>query len=151
MRVGGVIFQVEGVAGTTVPAVSRTETVKLYVPTVVGVPLRTPVPDPIAIPGGSPPAERKNVYDGTPPEAVNGADVTGTLTGEGGRTGAVIVSPGGVIFQVEGVAGATVPAVSRTEIVKLYVPTTVGVPLRTPVPDPIAIPGGSPPAERKNV
>jgi hypothetical protein len=139
-----VIFQVEGDPVAIVPAVSRTEIVKVYSPTLVGVPLRMPV-DSIAIPGGSPPEETKNVYGGIPPEAASATGVIGTLTGEGGRTGGAIVKGSGLTVNERAGVLAVRPSISITPTTKVKEPVSVGVPPKTPVVELSNIPFGSDP------
>jgi hypothetical protein len=138
----GVMVQVEGGAAATASAISPAEIVKLYDPIFVGVPLRMPVVAPIVIPGGSAPAETKNEYGGTPPDAVNGADVTGTPTGAGGRTGAAMVSGGGLTVNAREAVTPVAPKISVATTENVKVPCFVGVPEMTPVPEPIDRPGG---------
>jgi hypothetical protein len=139
-----VIFHVEAGAAVTVPAESRTAMVKPYVPIAVGVPLRMPVVAPIPIPGGRVPAERKNVYGGDPPEAVNVTGETGAPRGAGGRTGAeAVIVRGAAVTVSERMSDVPVAcwvSVAATENVN--VPAFVGVPEITPVVEPIERPGG---------
>ena len=144
----GVMVQVEAGAGAVpgLAAASRTEIVKPYVPILVGVPLRMPVIAPMVIPAGRLPADTKNLYGGVPPDAVNTAGVTGTPTGEGGRTGPEIGPEiaRGAGFTVN-VRGAVTPLAFRMSVAlteNVNVPGFVGVPEMTPVPEPIERPGG---------
>ena len=71
---------------------SKTLTVKLYVPAVVGFPVSAP-PVEIAKPGGGVPDVIEKTYPGTPPVAANGV-VYGRLTVQGGRGEAVVITGG---------------------------------------------------------
>ena len=59
----------------TLPTESVTETVNVNVPEVVGVPEITPVTAEIDRPGGRAPLAILHVYGGTPPVALNAAEV----------------------------------------------------------------------------
>jgi hypothetical protein len=138
--IAGVMVQEAG-AVATISFESPTEIVKLYSPTVVGFPLRMPVVE-IVIPGGRTPAETTNgAYGGVPPDAVNAAGVTGTPTGEGGRTGAAIARGELTVNVREGVV-PVVPKMSVAATENVNVPCFVGVPEMTPVAEPIERPGG---------
>jgi hypothetical protein len=150
VRTAGFTVSENGPAIPIAPEPPATETEKVDMPVAVGVPEMIPVVGPNESPGGRLPLKMLQVYGPAPPDAVKAAELYGTVTVPGGRAGATIVSAG-VILQLEGGAVATVPVVSRTEIVKPYVPILAGVPLRMPVVAPIVIPGGRPPAETKNV
>jgi hypothetical protein len=149
--IASVMIQVEGSAVATASTVSWTEIVKLYDPTLVGVPLSTPVLAPIMIPGGRAPVETKNRYGGTPPDAVNAAVVTGTPKGEGGRTGAAIVSGGGLTINERGAVAAVRSLLSTTPTTKVNEPVLVGVPLKTPEVGFSDMPCGSDPDETDHV
>jgi hypothetical protein len=139
-----------GPATADASELSATITEKVDVPVAVGVPEMIPVAKSNESPGGRLPLNRLQVYGGLPPDAVKAAVLYGTFSVAAGRGGAVKVSPA-VTLEVEPGAAATLFALSATEIVKLYVPIVVGVPLSAPVAALSVIPGGSPPPETENV
>lgn len=141
-----VMVQVEA-AATCVPALSLTETENEYVPALLGVPLTVPVAGASVIPGGSEPAGTRNVYGGTPPDAVYCRGAIGTPAGTGVKTGGVIDSGVGGEFTTRptgAVAGVTamLPTESVAAMVNVNVPDDVGVPEMMPVAGPMDRPGG---------
>jgi hypothetical protein len=122
------------VAVTAAPALSVTCAVKVYGPTVVGVPLSAPARESVS-PGGSAPPVTDHVYGGLPPVAVKLCEYATPAVPPGSVVEVVIV--GGA---VDSTASSThpltrFPSPSATWTLKRKVPSVVGVPDSTPAPE----------------
>ena len=132
-------------------AESVTVTLKVVLPVVVGVPLRTPVLD-NAKPGGRLAALALQVYAGVPPLAVS-VVVYGTLIVPAGSEVLVMVN-GPPLPVTEIVTGLVLEFLTKLESVivtlRIVAPTTVGVPETTPALEMrkvFAAPAGEPVSE----
>jgi hypothetical protein len=110
-----------------------------YVPAVVGVPDKIPVPGVCASPGTLP--VMFQLYGGVPPAAVN-VTLYGDPTIPFGVVNGEIDS--GALITIFGFTVAVCDALSVTFAVTWYVPVVVGVPLTLPLPGVCATPGGRP-------
>src|SRR5207237_527159 len=130
---------------------SRAWMVKLNEPACVGMPERTPEPDRVRPAGRTPLAIVKRLYGAVPPWPVSvwlygaPAAASGRVAGVKEITGALTVSAW-FWRPVYGAAGPVVESWAR--MVKLKLPTAVGVPLRKPLPESVSSvrPAGSAPA-----
>jgi hypothetical protein len=122
------------------PTLSVARTMTMEVPDTVGVPLMTPVDPFMAKPVGSWTADQVNVEPGAESVAVSGNGVMATFTCEVWRPGVGIVT----LFSMIQVKVAEPLGLDGSEAVTVtvYVPLVVGVPLMTPVDEPINSPGG---------
>ena len=130
--------------GDVTPLASDTWTVKLAVPTEVGVPLIPPVVGLRVSPAGGEPAVMDHEYGDVPSTAARLA-VYATPTVPLGSVGAVlIVGPGTMLMENDFVSEP--PKLSVTLIPKVNGPGAVGVPLIVPVPPRVSPPGKTPEA-----
>jgi hypothetical protein len=123
-----------------VVAVSPRESVTLIancrLPVAVGVPLMTPVLDPI-VSGDNEPLATVNVKPvPEPPTAMKAGEVYPTFTRPGGNGGGVIAI-GPLTVMLSWLVEAVFPTESVTLIVNCKVPAIVGIPVMIPVDEPI--------------
>jgi hypothetical protein len=123
-------------------ALSLTSTVKLELPTAVGVPPIAPVDASKDKPAGSEPALTDHVYGETPPEAFSDCEYE-TPTVPPGKDAAVMLS--GATMVIVNAFVAVAVALSFTWTVKLEVVAVAGVPLMEPVEESRDKPAGSEP------
>jgi hypothetical protein len=124
------------------PALSVTCAVKLYEPTVVGVPLSAPPLESVS-PAGSAPPVTAHVYGGVPPVAVKFCEYATPGVPPGSVVEVVIVG-GAVASTVSSTHPLTIfPSPSDTWTLKRNVPSAVGVPDRTPALESVSPPGTS--------
>jgi hypothetical protein len=122
---------------------SLTLSVKLAIPPVVGVPLRTPAADKVN-PSGKVPDTTDHVSGAVPPDAVR-VWLYGVLTRLVGRGDVLLIVTGVTVVSASCfVAVSAGELLSLTRTVKFELPVPVGVPLRTPAPDSDSPPGGEP-------
>ncbi len=127
------------------PAASLTRTVKLNVPTVVGVPLMVPVLVFKLSPVGSDPIVIVQLRGAVPPVASNVVEYEVPVDPPGADE--VVIDNAGVIT-IESALVAVAPASSVARTVKLNVPDADAVPLMLPVPEFKVRPPGSTPEAR---
>ena len=127
------------------PMASLTRTVKLNVPTVVGVPLMVPELAFKLSPLGSDPAVIAQLYGVVPPVATSDVEYEMPVDPPGAED--VLIDKAGAIT-IDSAFVAAAPAASVTRTVKLNVPAADAFPLMVPVPEFKVRPAGSAPASR---